>query len=78
MELKIKYINMNKLGDVFERHQSHTLWCPVCLQEFSGIKGICSYVGGGGAVFCKDSELFMRLPWASLELSWEVTGAFQR
>lgn len=29
MELK-KYINISKLGDVFEWHQSQTLRCPVC------------------------------------------------
>lgn len=44
MELKkIKYMNINKLGSVFERHQSHTSWCPVCLQEWDAIGGTCSY-----------------------------------
>lgn len=28
------------------------------LQESSGVKGICSYIGGGGV--CKDLELFVR------------------
>lgn len=59
---KIKYINMNKLGDVFERHPSPTVWCPACLQESSGMRGTCSYVGGAGQCFVR-TELFIGFPW---------------
>lgn len=35
--------------------QASTLWCPVYLQESSGIQGICNYIGGGvgGGLFVR-------------------------
>lgn len=59
MKLKIKYISINKLGDVFEWHRSHTLWCPVCLQDLVlSNEYALTLVGGGVFNFC---VLFMKL-----------------
>lgn len=74
---KIKYININKLGSVFEWHQSHASWCPrvdksQMLSEEYAVG--CSY--GWGDV-CEGLELFMRWSWAS-NCHWGNCGALQR
>lgn len=52
MELKNK-VYKHELGDVFERHQSPTLWCPVCYRNPVLSEEYAVMLGVGGQCFVR-------------------------